>query len=64
MYLQEGYYTSLLVPFPANLFADEEERNAVLAWLACNESVDLMHEVIKTMLKGTCGPKILVERTF
>jgi hypothetical protein len=61
MYLQEGYYTSLLLPFPTDLFADEEERNAVLAWLRCDETVGYMHEVIKTMLKVTCRPRFLIE---
>ena len=51
-YLYEGLYSSTLVPFPSELFPDEQERNAVLVHLSCGDSVAYMHEILKTMLEG------------
>ena len=57
MYLYEGLYTGpITFPFPLDLLPDEEDRNAVLVQLACDESIARMHELMKSMLRCKFKP--------
>ena len=51
--LFEGLYQDeILVPFPASLIKDENEKKAVLTYLACGDACGYMDVAIKTMLGG------------
>ncbi len=51
--LYEGEYEDdCFIPFPAALFPDEREKQAVLTYLACGDALGYLHEVLKIMLKG------------
>ena len=53
LYLYEGDYTwRCLVPFPAAMFPNEEEKRAVLMYKTCNDAVAFMHTMMKVMLEG------------
>lgn len=58
MYLHEGLYQPLkshvdfLESFPARLCENEEDKQAVLAHLACDEASAWMHELIGYFLEG------------
>ncbi len=58
-YLYEGLYKSTLLPFPSELFPNEQERNAALVDLSCDDSVGYMREILETMLEGN---QVLVSR--
>ena len=54
LYLYEGYYgeTQFLVPFPKDLFPDENDKLAVLTYLSSTDAIAYMLEMIEWMVKG------------
>jgi hypothetical protein len=64
MYLHGGpYYTSLesqfdiLAKFPSDLCENERDKQAILAYLACNEASAWMYEMIRYFLLGEYLPR-------
>jgi hypothetical protein len=49
----------LLHSFPSHLFENEEEQQAILVYLACDDAVGWMHELVKHMLAGEQLPTSL-----
>ena len=51
--LFEGLYQDeILVPFPKALIKDENEKKAVLTYLACGDAYAYLDVLLKTMLAG------------
>lgn len=51
--LYEGFYEDdCIIPFPAAYFPGEREKQAMLTYMACDDAVGYMHEVLKVMVKG------------
>ena len=54
LHCYEGQYEwRILVPFPATLFPNQRDREAILTYRACNDAFAFLHTMIKAFFKGT-----------
>ena len=63
LYEEKYEDTYPFVQFPATLFTNEKEKQAVLAYLACDDALIYMHRALEAMLEGESRCQISTTRS-